>query len=256
MICLVMGMVSLSLLAGLTVFLAVYRKSITENARISGEQAVKQVSGIIDNYMAELEDGIRLVEGVFSQEEGRDEELSHLVSARTDVVAVMSYDLETGELVESWTGRQKQKETVLENLSWDAEMVRQTEDGRMYVSKPHVESLLINYYPWVVSVCRRMKTPDGTERLIVMDARFSAIAGYVDNVGIGRHGYCFIMDRDGNLIYHPQQQLIYAGLKQEQWMSLESYEGGTLTKTGRSVRFLQPRKTAGRWSASALSARW
>lgn len=61
MICLVMGMVSLSLLAGLTVFLAVYRKSITENARISGEQAVKQVSGIIDNYMAELEDGIRLV---------------------------------------------------------------------------------------------------------------------------------------------------------------------------------------------------
>ena len=232
MICLVMGMVSLSLLAGLTVFLAVYRKSITENARISGEQAVKQVSGIIDNYMAELEDGIRLVEGVFLQEEGRDEELSHLVSARTDVVAVMSYDLETGELVESWTGRQKQKETVLENLSWDAEMVRQTEGGRMYVSKPHVESLLINYYPWVVSVCRRMKTPDGTERLVVMDARFSAIAGYVDNVGIGRHGYCFIMDRDGNLIYHPQQQLIYAGLKQEQWMSLESYEGGTLTKNG------------------------
>lgn len=232
MICLVMGMVSLSLLAGLTVFLAVYRKSITENARISGEQAVKQVSGIIDNYMAELEDGIRLVEGAFSQEEGRDEELSHLVSARTDVVAVMSYDLETGELVESWTGRQKQKETVLENLSWDAEMVRQTEGGRMYVSRPHVESLLINYYPWVVSVCRRMKTPDGTERLVVMDARFSAIAGYVDNVGIGRHGYCFIMDRDGNLIYHPQQQLIYAGLKQEQWTSLESYEGGTLTKNG------------------------
>ena len=185
MICLVMGMVSLSLLAGLTVFLAVYRKSITENARISGEQAVKQVSGIIDNYMAELEDGIRLVEGVFSQEEGRDEELSHLVSARTDVVAVMSYDLETGELVESWTGRQKQKETVLENLSWDAEMVRQTEGGRMYVSKPHLESLLINYYPWVVSVCRRMKTPDGTERLVVMDARFSAIAGYVETWGSG-----------------------------------------------------------------------
>lgn len=232
MIVLVMGMVSLSLLAGLTVFLAVYRKSVTENARISGEQAVKQVSGIIDNYMAELEDGIRLVESVFSQEEGRDEELSHLVSARTDVVAVMSYDPGTGELLESWTGRQKQKETVLKNLSWDDEMMRQTQNGRMYVSRPHVESLLVNYYPWVVSVCRRMKTPDGEERLVVMDARFSAIAGYVDNVGIGRHGYCFIMDRDGNLIYHPQQQLIYAGLKKEQWMRLESYEGGTLTENG------------------------
>lgn len=65
-----------------------------------------------------------------------------------------------------------------------------------------------------------------------MDARFSVIAGYVDNVGIGYHGYCFIMDRRGSLIYHPQQQLIYAGLKEEQWMLLEEYEGGTLTENG------------------------
>ena len=104
MILLVMGMVSVSLLVGMLVFLAVYRTSVTENARISGEQAVKQVSGIIDNYMEELEDGIRLAESIFSQSENRQEELNHLVSSRTDVVAVTSYDLETGRLLEDmWT---------------------------------------------------------------------------------------------------------------------------------------------------------
>ncbi len=232
MILLVMGMVSVSLFVGMLVFLAVYRTSVTENARISGEQAVKQVSGIIDNYMEELEDGIRLAESIFSQSENREEELNHLVSSRTDVVAIMSYDLETGRLLESWTGKQKKKEVILSNLSWEPEMAEKTEEGRFYVSRPHAESLLVNYYPWVVSVCKRMKEPDGTERLVVMDARFSVIAGYVDNVGIGYHGYCFIMDRSGSLIYHPQQQLIYAGLKEEQWMLLEEYEGGTLTENG------------------------
>lgn len=232
MILLVMGMVSVSLFVGMLVFLAVYRTSVTENARISGEQAVKQVSGIIDNYMEELEDGICLAESIFSQSENREEELNHLVSSRTDVVAIMSYDLETGRLLESWTGKQKKKEVILSNLSWEPEMAEKTEEGRLYVSRPHAESLLVNYYPWVVSVCKRMKEPDGTERLVVMDARFSVIAGYVDNVGIGYHGYCFIMDRSGSLIYHPQQQLIYAGLKEEQWMLLEDYEGGTLTENG------------------------
>lgn len=232
MILLVMGMVSVSLFVGMLVFLAVYRTSVTENARISGEQAVKQVSGIIDNYMEELEDGICLAESIFSQSENREEELNHLVSSRTDVVAIMSYDLETGRLLESWTGKQKKKEVILSNLSWEPEMAEKTEEGRLYVSRPHAESLLVNYYPWVVSVCKRMKEPDGTERLVVMDARFSVIAGYVDNVGIGYHGYCFIMDRSGSLIYHPQQQLIYAGLKEEQWMLLEEYEGGTLTENG------------------------
>ena len=48
-----------------------------------------------------------------------------------------------------------------------------------------------------------------------MDIRFSGIANYVDDVGIGQHGYCFIVDTEGNLIYHPQQQMIYAGLKEE-----------------------------------------
>ena len=34
-------------------------------------------------------------------------------------------------------------------------------------------------------------------------------------MGIGQRGYCFLIDEDGNLVYHPQQQLIYSGLKTE-----------------------------------------
>ena len=50
---------------------------------------------------------------------------------------------------------------------------------------------------------------------ITIDYEFSEIAKYIDNVGIGRHGYCFITDSGGNIIYHPQQQLIFSGIKNE-----------------------------------------
>ena len=49
-----------------------------------------------------------------------------------------------------------------------------------------------------------------------VDIRFSNISDYVDGVGIGSHGYCYIEDEEANIIYHPQQQLIYSGLKEEE----------------------------------------
>ena len=56
---------------------------------------------------------------------------------------------------------------------------------------------------------------DGRKVRVVIDIRFSKISDYVDNVGIGQHGYCFIADSNGEIIYHPQQQLLYSGLKTE-----------------------------------------
>ena len=65
-----------------------------------------------------------------------------------------------------------------------------------------------------------------------MDIRFSNIASYVDEVGIGAHGYCFIMDDEGNIVYHPQQQLIYAGLKNEETELIRELREGSHIKDG------------------------
>ena len=54
-----------------------------------------------------------------------------------------------------------------------------------------------------------------------MDMKFSNIAKYVDGVGIGQHGYCYIANEKGDIIYHPQQQLLYAGLKEENYINPE-----------------------------------
>ena len=53
---------------------------------------------------------------------------------------------------------------------------------------PHVESLLQDYYPWVVSVLQEIPGADGQKLRVVIDIRFSKISDYVDDVGIGQHG--------------------------------------------------------------------
>ena len=45
---------------------------------------------------------------------------------------------------------------------------------------------------------------------------------------IGQHGYCYIADDAGNIVYHPQQQLIYASLKEENQKNMEN---GTYIKS-------------------------
>lgn len=209
----VVGIVLTAFTAGLLVFVAVYNNSIRNNTITASEQAVTQVTNTVSDYTKNMKELMELLQGYYRGEpEERDTAIDTLITTRNDVVAVTCYD-EEGTLVESWAGNRQLKKDVFQNLSFDPE--QKYEKGKISISKPHVETLLADYYPWVVSMKQPIETKDGQKSIVVMDFRFSQIADFVDEVGIGPHGYCFIMDQDGNMVYHPQQQLIFSGLKEE-----------------------------------------
>ena len=227
---LVVSMVFFSLLAGIVVFVTTYRASMIQNVKTSSDQAAVQVERIVDNYMDDISSSLKLIEGFFLEEDPvRDVNLNHMADIRSDVTAITSYDPETGELTGAWTGHKVFKKDALANLSFNKEEM--SELGEIVISRPHVESLLLNEYPWVVSISTRIRQADGTEQIVVLDSRFSQIASYVDTVGVGSHGYCFIMDQDGTIIYHPQQQLIFAGLKEENTQNMTAHSDGSYEET-------------------------
>ena len=224
----VIGMVLAALAGGMVVFVSVFRRSVEQKAVIISEQAVVQASNTVRNYTADMEEIMDLIEESYGREkEERDNALETLLRIRKDVIAVTSYD-EEGNMVDWWTGNYRLKEKILKNLSF---IQRETgREDRLLISEPHAETLLENYYPWVVSIRKDLETGDGKKHAVVLDVRFSQIANYVDEVGIGQHGYCFIMDKKGNIVYQPQQQLIYSGLKSEQTDILTKAGDGTLVK--------------------------
>lgn len=212
---------------GVSVFTYVYMNSTEENAVTSSEQAVSQVARIVTNYVNDMSEIMDMVRDTLEEpEETRNEFLQTLIEMRKDVEAITIYS-EEGNLLAYWSNGQRLKERVGRNLSY-----KKLEEDGVVISAPHVQNLFINYYPWVVTFSQRIETDSGEIIQVFMDIRFSSIAEYVDEVGIGAHGYSYIMDADGNIVYHPQQQLIYAGLKEEQSEDISGYQNGSYTIDG------------------------
>lgn len=206
------------------VFARLYKNSIVQNAITTSNQAVVQAKNAVADYMGDIVHIMELIEKNMSHEERQKNQFfQQLTEIYPDIAVITVYDKDKN-MIGCWSGKNMLKENPLKNLS--VEDMGQ-EDGKMHISKLHVESLLYQYYPWVVTISKEMKGAEGEEFLVCMDISFSGMANYVDDVGIGQHGYCFIMDRKGNIIYHPQQQLIYSGLKGEDTKELMELPDGS-----------------------------
>lgn len=205
-------------------FLRSYRAAAVQNASTSTAQAVSQVVGTVGNYVENLDETITdVMAEMYMSEETRDAYLNAWLNARSEVVAVTTYD-ESGTLQNCWALGYTPRDTILQNLSFDLDTAQQNSAG--YVSTPHVESIFEGYYPWVVTIVRPM--PGGTmPRWVAVDVRFSGLGASINGVGIGQHGYCYLMDNLGNMVYHPQQQLLYAGIKGEETSRLAALKSGT-----------------------------
>ena len=219
----VVGTVAVILICCIALFLDRYRSAMVQSAQTSSAQAVSQVSNTVGSYLSDMDQAMRLVEQSVSESgESRDRLLAAFLKFRPDVVAVTSYSAD-GELLDCWSPDREPKENILQNLSFDLDMARAT--GGSFMTAPHVETIFEGYYPWVVTMTAPLEG-GGEAAWVSLDLSFSGISSYIKNVSIGQRGYCFLMDDAGNIIYRPQQQLLYAGLKSEDTEALAALEDG------------------------------
>jgi two-component system sensor histidine kinase YesM len=205
-------MVFTAVIIALVVFNAVFRDSLEQAAMTSAGQSVDQVAVTINNY---TDDMIEIMDELYTnsiEDPSTLEDLfNNVIDIRNDVVMIATYDAHNNN-TGIWSNYPT-KDMIYTNLSLYP--VSAEFNNGISISAPHVVTVLDNYYPWVVTITKSAEETFSNAAKIAMDVRFSAISRYIDEVGIGQHGYCFIMDSAGNIIYHPQQQLIYAGLKYE-----------------------------------------
>ena len=237
LVTMVVGMVAVILVCCIGLFLDRYRRAIVQNARTSSAQAVTQVSNTVASYLEDMDQAMDSVTQALGQSAARrDSMLEAFLNFRPDVVAVTSYD-GAGNLLDCWAQGRDPKENITVNLSFDYDQARRTADS--FMTAPHVETIFDRYYPWVVTMTARLDE-GGEAAWVSLDLSFSSLSSYINNVGIGTRGYCFLLDAGGNIIYHPQQQLIYSGLKSEDTAALAAlddgvYDNGTVITCVNSV---------------------
>ncbi len=205
------------------VFLQAYRDAMIRNAKTTSRQAVAQVSSVMNEYLEDMNDALHLLEDYLQTPAAqRQERFETFLQIRPDVVAVTTYD-GSGGMRNCYSLGHTVRADILKNLSLDPDRLQDYQAGE--VSAPHVMSIFEGYYPWVVTVVAPVQTSLG-ERWLAVDISCSNISSYISGVGIGQRGYCFLEDTAGNIVYHPQQQLLYSDLKHENTELIASMDDG------------------------------
>lgn len=239
------------LTASITImFTIIYRNSLYQTAIINSEQAVSQVTNTIEIYAEEMKNDLKMVEREIqwiTSEKELNEYLSHMVQVNSGCVSVMLYDDE-GNIIKYGVNNEDLKTKRDGDMSFLPALFA---EGNYEISAPHVQNIFVGSYPWVATVGNKIYLELYDKELYVaMDMEVLSILSYVDKVSIGQRGYCFVMDKNGNMVYHPQQQLIYSGLKNEDLKKMKSMRNET---TADDVIYSKESLKDGHWSVIGVS---
>ncbi len=134
------------------------------------------------------------------------------------------------------------------NQSW---FVKAKEaQGLVVISPPHIQNIFLKEYQWVISFSRDIRSANDKQSLGVfsIDLDFDVINNILSDISIGQRGYIFIVDEEGKIVYHPQQQIVYSNLKSEMVdQVLRSENGSFITDEGADSRMYTIKKSGYGW---------
>lgn len=167
---------------------------------------------------------------------------------RDFLVSIVVVD-ENGRLVGASPVAKLKKMVQPQKQEWFFEAMNKIEN--LHFSSPHVQNLFEDpdfRYRWVISLSRAVElTSNGGIRhgVLLVDMNFSGIEQILKDVSLGNSGYIYLTDSDGEIIYHPRQQLLYSNLLDENNMNAFQYEDGSHVETFQGEERVITVKTVG-----------
>lgn len=153
-------------------------------------------------------------------------QLATIQNVRTDIRNIAIFAGEDRAIFDS---RYKQLNTYAkhEQSAWYAEALKN--NGIASISSSHVQNIVLDEYRWVVSLSKAILDVNGAPHgVLLVDLNYSLINNLCKGIEMGKRGYIFVIDREGNIIFHPRQQEIYARLKAE---NAEPFVGQSIVTT-------------------------
>jgi len=142
--------------------------------------------------------------------------MNFLQSSRKDVAAMAVFS-PVGTLLASTSGDLSKSAREVRSFGWFQRPIN-ANTSTVFFSPPYVQNIFAGQYAWVITLSRKVNYLYNGRRetgVLMADFHFSAITSLCENISLGESGYVYLVDTNTELVYHPQQQLIYAGLKEE-----------------------------------------
>lgn len=192
-----------------------------ENALRNSQQIVDQASYNLENYVQVTSDLFNMMHHAIGQSDEvksdlMSRQLETMMSTRTDAVTLALFD-DKGQLLLDLPNVELKETLRVAEESWFRK-ARST-SGHLSISLPHVQNLYKQQFRWVVTFSKSitiLHNGKAVQGVLMMDVNFNRIDELSERISLGQKGYVYILDESaGNIVYHPQLELIYAKLKEE-----------------------------------------
>lgn len=192
-----------------------------ENAFRNSQQIVDQVSYNLENYVEVTSDLFNMMHHALGQSNDvksdmMRQQLESMMSTRTDTVSLVLFD-DKGQLLLDLPNVELKETLQITEEGWFRSALDTA--GHLSISLPHVQNLYKQQYRWVVSISKSITVWHNGKQVngvLLMDVNFNTIDELSERISLGQKGYVYMLDESaGNIVYHPQLELIYANLKEE-----------------------------------------
>ena len=236
-----------------------FSSSANTMAADNTKRILSQVNFNLDRYlhnMMQVSDTVyyRVVKNADLEQQEKKEELQNalelLYAKDRDVLVSLAIFDRDGDLIAATPLADLKNSVMPSREEWFTTAMERIEN--MHFSTPHVQNLFVDpdiRYHWVVSLSRQVELTRGGRTqsgVLLVDMNFSRIEQICKDISLANgQGYLYLIDSEGEIIYHPRQQLIYAGLQEENNIVAADYSDGTHTETFLSQRRQVTIKTVG-----------
>ena len=202
------------------------KDNLMENSAENSRQLIEQVNLNIENYIDYMENISQVIISssnvknylFHSGNGGLDSKLEEyfqvVLKARKDIYNIALYG-DNGRYFINDGKAKRNPYARLEKKEWYQEAKAVGSD--IVISSSHVQNMVDGDYKWVVTFSRGVVNPQTmkVEGLLMIDLNYDVINDLCGAISLGKKGYVYILDQKGEIVYHPQQQLILSGVKKE-----------------------------------------
>ncbi len=164
------------------------------------------------------------------------DEMNLLYEADKDnLVNIALYSAE-GELIGATPVSTQKKDIDVTSQTWFSSAIAGLEN--LHFSIPHVQNLFdegVGQYHWVISVSRMVELNRAgypQKGVLLVDMNFDSVSQILDKANADNmSGYIYLCDDRGDIIYHPRQKLLNAGLLMEDNLNMSTRSDGDYRDT-------------------------
>lgn len=246
-----------SLVAVLLIVISIYSRlssQLYDTVKQENVNLVNRVDSSMEVYLRnimKLSDTIYygIIKNANLSEDSIGEKLTLLYNNNKEQVSNIALISKEGEPISVVPAARFRKNFKAEDEEWFVNALNKTEN--IHFTLPHVQKMFEkgdNSYKWVISMSRAVEITVGgsTEQAVLLiEMAYQGLEEVLDEVTLGNGGYIYLMDSNGDIIWHPKFELIASGRVKENNLVAAGYDDGSREEIFNGTRQTVVTKTVG-----------